>query len=238
MLGVPGGRTPADPPLARRRACSARRARSRRAPRTSRPSSNPGHVLARAHRREAQEPGRRHAVAPDAGHGRPGRRRADRSRRHRDHRLRRAPRRRRRGDRDEARRQRGRAVLPASRPVAEDRRRPREDPVGRRRDPALLAAVAVPGTVLRAGARARGRHRSRGVPRAPHHRRGDARPARLRARRRVRRRTATGHHHRVRPRRAQLPRAPRWPAWRAASRSKRSPSAGDGSRSTSPACAG
>ena len=70
----------------------------------------------------------------------------------------------------------------------------------------VLAAVAVPGAVLRAGAHARGRHDSGRIPGAPHHRRGDPRPARVRARRRLRHRAATGHHHRVRSRGAQLPR--------------------------------
>ena len=115
-----------------------------------------GDVLAPAHRREAQQPGRRHAVAPDPGHRRPGRRRGDRPRRHRDHRVRHAPRRRRCGDGHEARRQRRGAVRPPPRTVAEDPRRPGEDPPRGRRDPPVLAAVAVPGAVLRAGAHLEG----------------------------------------------------------------------------------
>ena len=56
-------------------------------------------------------------------------------------------------------------------------RRLRRDPARGRGDPALPPAVAVPGSVQRAGAHARGRHRSRGLPGAPHHRGRDARPA-------------------------------------------------------------
>ena len=130
------------------------------------------------------------------------------------------------------------ALLAAPRSVAQGLRRPRQDPVGSRRDPPVPAAVAVPGTVLRAGARAGGWHRSRGLPRAPPHRRGDARPARVRARRRVRHPTATRDQHRVRPRRAQLPRR------RAGShgephRDRRDREAlAPSSTSTSPVCAG
>ena len=69
------GRTPADPPLARPRACTASRARSIRARRTRQAIIERRHVLPRAHGGEAQESRRRHAVAPDAGHGRPRRRR-------------------------------------------------------------------------------------------------------------------------------------------------------------------
>jgi cytochrome P450 len=90
-----------------------------------------------------------------------------------DHRLRLAPRWGRGRDGHEARRERAGAVLAAFGSVAEDPRRPREDPAGGRGDPPVLAAVPVPGPVLRAGARARERDGPRRVPRAPHHRRGD-----------------------------------------------------------------
>ena len=88
---------------------------------------------------------------------------------------------RRRGRRDghEARRQRRGAVRAASRAMAEDHRRSREDPAGGRGDPALPAAVAVPGAVLgRATASSKVAPCPAGIPGAAAHRRGDARRAR------------------------------------------------------------
>ena len=84
------------------------------------------------------------------------------------------------------------------------RRRPREDPAGRRGDPPVLAALAVPGPLLRRGTDVRGEWHGPGWSPGPaHHGSGDPRPPRVRARRRVRHRTAAGDHDRSRSRRAR-----------------------------------
>ena len=73
MLGVPAGERQQI------RHWLDREPRARTGPDRAEPRERAGRprvrdVLASAHGREAHEPGRRHAVAPDAGHGRPGRR--------------------------------------------------------------------------------------------------------------------------------------------------------------------
>ena len=126
----------------------------------------------------------------------------------------------------------------APRPVAEDPRRPREDPARGRGDPALPAAVAVPGPLLRR------RTASSRAARSPPASRCCSSPAPRRATR-VRSSAPTsstsnaqpGITHRVRPRRAQLPRRRARRAWRAASRSRSWRRAGAGSRSTKRVCA-
>ena len=96
----------------------------------------------------------------------------------------------RRRDGHEARRQRGLPVRRPPRPVADGPRRPGAPPRRGRGDPADAAAVAVPGTVLGRGPHLRGRHDPGRLPRAPPHRCGDARPACVRAARRLRHRPA------------------------------------------------
>ena len=143
------GRPPADPPLARPHAAPrARRdgadARGRRRAmlehRSATSTSSPP--------RSGRNPGDDMLTRLTQVDGRPRRRRGDRPRRRRDRRVRHAPRRRRRRDGHEARRQRGRAVRPPPRPVAEGLDDPSEIPRRGRGDPPLPAAVAVPGPVL------------------------------------------------------------------------------------------
>ena len=139
-----------------------------------------------------------------------------------------------RGDGDEARRQRRGALLPPPRPVAEDPRRPGEDPrarstrssaTGRRRSTrvgsACRSATLEGGTVpagfpvlLITGAATRDPRRSS----APTSSTSNGRRASPSG-------SVTG---------CTAASAPRWPAWRAASRSKSSPTAGADSRSTKP----
>ena len=89
MLGVPAGRAPADPPLARRRSCTREPGQLEPSPRAS------GAMLESAStstswRQEAGRPDRRPAEPAHRRPGRAGRRRRDVARRRGDRRLRRA----------------------------------------------------------------------------------------------------------------------------------------------------
>ena len=196
-----------------------------------------GHVLLRAHGREAEAPGRRHADAAHAGDGRSRRRRGDRPRRRRDRRLRRPARRRRRRDRDEARRQRGRAV----RPAPDQWQKILDDPEKIPRAVEEILRYLPPSQYQgRFSVEDReyegGTHPGR-LPGVAHHRRGDPRPTRLRAPRRVRHRTTAEHLDRHSGTACTAASAPRSRAWRAASRSRSCAGAGAASRSTRPGCA-
>ena len=168
-----------------------------------------------------KQPGRRHAVAAHPGHGRPRRRYRDRARRRRDRRLRHAARWRRRRDRDQARRQRGGAVLartPTSgRRSLDDRE---QDPRRGRGDPARTCRRRS----TRAGTRSQDREFDGGTipagfPVLLLTGAATRDPRAFERRRRLRHRPPAERRHRLRPRRAQLPRRGAGPAWRAASRS-------------------
>ena len=81
-----------------------------------------------------------------------------RAERRRGRRLLPAARRRRERDRHQAHRRRRGALRPQSRPVAEGHRRPRAARPGGRGDPAVLGAVAVPGSMQHGGDRVARRH--------------------------------------------------------------------------------
>ena len=141
------GRAPADPPLARPVAPPRARADG------PDPRGDPGrhrwwHLLVRAGRREAAQPGRRHDHPPHPGGGGPGRRRDDPAGQRGDRRVRRPPRGGRGRDGDQAGGQRRRPLPPQPGRVPEGGRRPGQDSRGGGGDPALLPALAVPGPVL------------------------------------------------------------------------------------------
>ena len=117
------------------------------------------------------------------------------------------------------------------RAVRED---PEKVPAADRGDPALRAPVAVPGPLLGRGPGVRGRNDPGRAPGTAHHRRGDARSARVRpnpigstssANRTWRSASATA---------CTAASAPRSPGWRAASPSKSWPGGGHASTSTRP----